>query len=356
MNQEKNHHNLLLSGKVNYLKEEGVESDPIGEFNIIMYDQAWYSDIRYAADEHSEHRLEAMTQVSFGTSRMDAGKYVQGRIAILNRFTIYEEYQRKGFGTRFMEELIDYLHNVLYVNYIVLQASPFMEHWPYPDEENVELTDEQHLENSKYVEMKREQLSDFYKNVGFEHTGKDSLNYMVLSIGEYMSNKEKLFLTHPIAEALKLNQDDINFWEELFGVMFEMSGDAVQLADCDDHLAIARYYYAKEVLESIKDKKIIKVTPMMVHYVGGQLIQEKDLHQDMECSESSSCPNCKTIKKCEELIVRLESEMPLADSYEKIDIEHKILKYIELLPSEIREEMYRKAMNEVEETRLKMTS
>jgi GNAT superfamily N-acetyltransferase len=171
-----------------YALHDGVDTK-VGEAIILIYDENWGNVVEFA-DEYSAERFEAITSVCFKDCEreydflpIDKPKEyfnrvsVYGRLAIINNFTIHQLFQNQGFGTEFMKELIAFLNHIMNVNFVLLQAHPYLSSLPHQEEL---LSEEQRKENIKYIERQKERLSKFYKQkFGFKSTGNPELNFLV---------------------------------------------------------------------------------------------------------------------------------------------------------------------------------
>ncbi|PLS19236.1 hypothetical protein CVD28_02160 [Bacillus sp. M6-12] len=189
MEQNKELGYLDISIEAYAIASTEVEQRKVGEAVLNIYDENWGNVVEFA-DEHSSTRLDMITSVCFKECEEQYGfvpidepshdlhrRIVYGRLAILDNFTIFKEFQNQGYGTEFMKELLSFLTHILNVHFILLQAQPYIQSFPHQGEQ---LTPFQINENRKYINKYKQKLFYYYhERFGFQPTGNPELNFMV---------------------------------------------------------------------------------------------------------------------------------------------------------------------------------
>lgn len=160
----------------------GEEREEIGEITGYVYSD-YFDDLLVLADIHSQEHFDIMNSVSFKKKKGDKKTYVSGEVAIIDHVFINSEHQGKGYGTKAMEKFLTYLSIECSLDYALLIAHPLRSCLPN-NRDDRGLNDKQLKENELFIEEKKKQLSRFYKQLGFVHTGNANENCMVKNLQE----------------------------------------------------------------------------------------------------------------------------------------------------------------------------
>lgn len=141
----------------------GKQLGKVGFALMYIFDKSWENDeFEWVADSIDED-----TYVLMGEAARHLNVEDYFRVAILDRLVIEVEYQNKGYGSKLLDSLTNYLEQVLNVDMILVTAISV--------QKNV---------TKKQKEQLTGKLKGFYENKGYKRFSKQHM---------YRVNKEKIF-------------------------------------------------------------------------------------------------------------------------------------------------------------------
>ncbi|MDC0764207.1 hypothetical protein POF51_26155 [Brevibacillus sp. AG] len=113
----------LVTGKIYSNVED--QNTVIGEVEMYLIDENWLeSNVFHLAEKVDPRLLKAIRSVRFQnpSNRLHRDPntcLVYGRIAVLTQLRIFEQYQSKGLENHSLEQVVEYLSQVLHVSFII---------------------------------------------------------------------------------------------------------------------------------------------------------------------------------------------------------------------------------------------
>lgn len=154
--------------------------EEIGKISGYVYDDS-YGNLLTLADMNSQDHYNVMQSISFKQRKDDEKSYVCGKVGIIDHVYINPKHQGEGHGTEAMEDFLTFLSDDLCIDHALLMAHPLPECLPH-NRDDEELNDKELKENELFIKEKKMQLSRFYQQLGFIHTGNPKENCMVKNL------------------------------------------------------------------------------------------------------------------------------------------------------------------------------
>ena len=148
----------LVTGNICYNVED--QNTVIGEVELYLIDEKWLeSNVFHLAEKVDPRLLKAIRSVRFQNTSNRLHRdpdtcLVYGRIAVLTQLRIFEQYQSKGLENHSLDQIIEYLSQVLHVSFIIAPS----------DKEN---SQEEH-----------DAYSQLFLDAGFEYTCGDKIPHL----------------------------------------------------------------------------------------------------------------------------------------------------------------------------------
>lgn len=146
-----------------FLPDEDEIEYKIGELNIEIFELGWLdSDVYIHADSASGEFIETLLGFNLVEHPISIEKYdeekvdIFGKIAYINLIEIDKQYRGNGIGSIVMDETLTILEK-MGVNFIILLSGSL-----------------EQLENDAEANFYDNKLLNFYKNLGFELSGKNN--------------------------------------------------------------------------------------------------------------------------------------------------------------------------------------
>jgi predicted GNAT family N-acyltransferase len=157
---------------------DDCNENTIGSAHVLIFDESW-SNVMSSADENSEETFELVSAITFNSKERNKKPLIHGRLAIITHLTINSENRGLGYGSASMKKLLSFLYKVMNVNYVLLQAHPYLTDLPHTQEN---LNSAEKKENKIFTIKAKQRLTSFYQAHHFKKIGLPSKNFMLLNL------------------------------------------------------------------------------------------------------------------------------------------------------------------------------